>query len=1658
MAKTNHQPFRQVTPGRILQALALGLVCLLTLLGSTAQATVKANNQDNLNLTTSWVSGVVPPAGDTVNWDSTVTGANTTVLGASMTWNKIGISNPGGAVTINADGNTLTINTSGTGISLGSSSPDFTINCLYGMTTWHTNNIAAGKTLTINGNISGAGKPLTKWGDGTIILNGANTHGATIIGTDANQKGGVAIIGSNGALGSGGATLGGSGCSALWIRNNITVNNAISLNTAAGNGITEYGCLRNIWGNNTWAGIANGNGSPRISSDSGTLKFTGGVSVGSATARTPIFIGAGDIWVASVVSNAGTGAGGLTHQLGTGTLRLSGANTYKGPTTLISGTTILDYGSVANVLPDVTVLTLEGGTLTLTGGSAPDVVASTTLASGFGATSITRSSGTSSLRLNAITRASSTTVDFGMGGVADTDNTTLNGILGGWATVGGADWATTNGVSLTGDAPIVGCTAYQTATAPGTWAAADNVSLAGSPSGNVPTTTINSLKLSGASTVTIDTGATLTNVSGGVLVTGSGATTIAGADATAKIVGAASTDLIVHQYSSADCTISAVIGDNTGVTRLTKSGPGRLVLSGVNTYSGNTFIDAGTLSISSDLNIGTGANLYFNGGRLQVTGNTTTTKLLQSSPNTTCVIDVAGGATFTQNGVFGSSSQGWFTKTGSGTWLIAAASTTYQGELFLNGGIVNAGVAETAGTSGPFGNQATGTAVSGASVLLHFGGGTLQYSAANNFDYSYRFSMDPNQAYSVDLAGRPVTWATGLTSSGGTLAVQDTVGGGVLTLTGASTYSGKTTIGSGTVALSGSGSFKNSSQLSLAAGSTLDASLLASPFNLSSSTALSASGTGTGVTAAAIKGAALGTVNLGTQPITLAYDGSNPALYVSQGILQVQGNAWTVNGAALTAATTYNIAADAGGAPVVSGTHTVYGTAISGMTGTIASDGAANVQLTTSAALTPTTTSVASTANPSIYGTAPTITATVSSGTASGTVLFVVDGVPQLTAVTVSGGTASFTPANSLAAGSHTVVAQYSGDATYGSSVSATFNQIVSPKALTMTGLSTPATRVYDGTALAYVSGVPSLAATEAFGSGTSSDGQPYTGDLVGIIGQATGTYNSADVASATTVTFAGLTLNGAQSANYTLTMQSPAAATITAKALTVAGAAVTPKLYDGTTAATVTGSLVAESAGSGASNDGKAFIGDNVVLALGGTFGNKNVGTGKSVTSSCSISGAQAGDYSLTQPTLTGNILQTNITVTAAVDSKTYDGTTSSTASPTVTLGSVQPGDTAPTWTESYDTKHVGVSKTLTPAGTITDGNGGANYSYTFVTAVGAISQENITVTAAANTKTYNGTTAAAAAPAITSGSVQTGDTANFAEIYDTKHVGTGKTLTPSGIVTDGNGGANYSYTFVPAPIGTISQESITLTAVTNTKLYDGTISAAAAPSVTSGSVQTGDTASFSETYDTKNVGAGKALTPAGTVTDGNGGANYSYTFVPAAAGTISQTNITVTAATNTKTYDGNTTAAAAPTVTAGNIQTGDTVNFTETYDNANVGTGKTLTPAGTVTDGNGGANYNVTFANDTTGVISLPCGAAIALMNIVNNLDGTSTLSFVGTPLAEYYVVSSSDVTAPMSTWAPVIGSTNAASSPSGSWSLIVPNAGTQTFYRGTAVTPCP
>ena len=192
---------------------------------------------------------------------------------------------------------------------------------------------------------------------------------------------------------------------------------------------------------------------------------------------------------------------------------------------------------------------------------------------------------------------------------------------------------------------------------------------------------------------------------------------------------------------------------------------------------------------------------------------------------------------------------------------------------------------------------------------------------------------------------------------------------------------------------------------------------------------------------------------------------------------------------------------------------------------------------------------------------------------------------------------------------------------------------------------------------------------------------------------------------------------------------------------------------------------------------------------------------------------------------------------------------------------------------------------------------------------------------------------------------------TASFSQTFDTRNVGTGKTLTPAGVVNDGNSGLNYNYTYATVATGEIDPEPISVTAAPDSSPYDSTTASAGVPTITAGSLVGGDTALWTQTFDTRSVGTGKSLIPAGTVSDGNGGNNYSVSFFGNRGGVISALRLTVTGITaDNKPYDGTTTATihtAGATLVgklSGDDVTLNTAGATGAFADAAIGTGKTV------------------------------------------------------------------------------------------------------------------
>lgn len=461
-------------------------------------------------------------------------------------------------------------------------------------------------------------------------------------------------------------------------------------------------------------------------------------------------------------------------------------------------------------------------------------------------------------------------------------------------------------------------------------------------------------------------------------------------------------------------------------------------------------------------------------------------------------------------------------------------------------------------------------------------------------------------------------------------------------------------------------------------------------------------------------------------------------------------------------------------------------------------------------------------------------------------------------------------------------------------------------------------------------------------------------------------TTNSSGVASCSTLltTNVGVYPSGVQASfagnSEYLASSDTASLTVNARPISVTAATGT-KTYDGTTA----------SSGTPTVTSGSLLTGQTAAWTQ--TYNNKNAGTGKTITPSGTVNDGNGGaNYAVTfVPVTNGVINQRPISVTAATDTKTYDGTTASSATPSVTSGTLAAGETA-TWSQTYDNKDADTGKTLTPAGAVNDDNDGANYVVTFTpVSTGVINRRPISVSAKSDTKTYDGTPSSDGKPELTSGTLVTGETAAFTQVFDSKHIGVDKILTPSGSVSDGNGGANYVITFVAVHDGEITPRNITVTAAPDTKTYDKNTTSEAKPILT-GEIAPGDNATWSQAFEDVNAGTGKQLIPTGTIVDGNDGKNYTVTFTPATDGVIEPREITVTAVTETKVYDGSNAAAGLPEITSGALVEGDTAGWAQAFDNKNAGTGKSLMPSGTVEDGNKGANYKVTFAPVSTGAIN--------------------------------------------------------------------------------------
>jgi autotransporter-associated beta strand protein len=482
-----------------------------------------------------------------------------------------------------------------------------------------------------------------------------------------------------------------------------------------------------------------------------------------------------------------SGSGGIT-DLDTGTLLLSGTNSYSGATTVnagvlaVSGTSALGSGT----------LVLNGGTVQASGGSA-SLANAVTLAGNvtFGGANALTFTGPATLTGSHTLTVSNTAATTFSGGIGQSAAAALTKAGSGVLVLAAPD-SYSGGTTLTA----------------GTLQLGDGGALG---RGSV-TLTGGTLRGNG-SALTIANALTLgafPAIGGNSNLTFTGPVTLTG-------------NRSLNVTNTGTTSFAGPVGQSGGTWGLTKSGNGTLVLSGKNTFGGGLTLAGGILQVTSTAALGPGT-LGLKGGTFEGSGSPLTVSnavALAGSPavagsssltftgaanltaNTSLSTNGTGTTTFASG--IGQSGGTWkLTKYGTGL-LVLPVADTFGGGLTLAAGTLAIG---DPGAAGP------GTLVLSGGTLQASGGpialanavtlnGNVTLAGANNLTLSGPLTLTNNRTLTVGNTGT-ATFAGAVGQSGGTYGL--TINGpGLLVLSGSNTFGGGLTLNSGTLAVANAG-------------------------------------------------------------------------------------------------------------------------------------------------------------------------------------------------------------------------------------------------------------------------------------------------------------------------------------------------------------------------------------------------------------------------------------------------------------------------------------------------------------------------------------------------------------------------------------------------------------------------------------------------------------------------------------------------------------------------------------------------------------------------------------------------------------------------------------------------------------------------------------
>ncbi|MBQ0929782.1 autotransporter-associated beta strand repeat-containing protein [Ideonella alba] len=728
------------------------------------------------------------------------------------TWTLTGAQTYTGSTTISAG--TLQVGAGGTSGALNGSSIVNNAALVYN----RSDNVSIGNA------ISGSGS-LTQSGSGTLTLTGSNTYsGTTTINAGTLQVGAGSTTGT---LGSGSVIN--HGTLSVNRSNALTVANAIS-GTGA---LTKSGAgTLTLTGANTYSGAT--------AVTSGTVKAgsTGAFSAASAfTTSSGVVVdlagydnSMGSLSGSGTLTNNGAAVATLTMggnnasttfagvmqdgsaafalaKTGSGTLALSGTNTFTGLTTISGGTLQFGDGGSFGKLGSGNVL--NNSVL------AFDRTVSLTVSNAI--------SGTGSLVKN-----NSNTITLA-GSNSYTGTTTISA---GTLQVGSGGTSGTLGTgSVSNDAALV-------------FNRSDALTVGADIGGS------GTLTKSGAGTLTLtgtNTYAGTTTINAGTLQVGQGGT--AGTLGSGAV---ANSGALVFNRSDAMSVAGAISGSGS----LTQAGSGTLSLSGASSYSGSTTVTQGTLRLTGSGRLGAGSysGLSVAGGSLF--------EFASSAAQTLSSISGAGTLTHSGSGTLTLSGTPSFTGIYNlnGPTVISGASNLAKAGLGYASAVNIGGYVTLAGGNNSFlGYQSDASATTvvtlnaggtlynpGATIHLTngitFNGGTLASGPTNSTFTTYgSYTFDKAVTVTANSTASALNLALNaggsgvdvVVSPGATLTVSGTIdrptfgggadlrllGGGTLLLQSANSFTGATTVTQGTLRLTGSGQLGAGSYSSLSVAS-----------------------------------------------------------------------------------------------------------------------------------------------------------------------------------------------------------------------------------------------------------------------------------------------------------------------------------------------------------------------------------------------------------------------------------------------------------------------------------------------------------------------------------------------------------------------------------------------------------------------------------------------------------------------------------------------------------------------------------------------------------------------------------------------------------------------------------------------------------------------